>query len=77
MKPVIKVAPTKTFVVDGSSVTIDSADALLLRDYLLYAIESLNAVILLAERNGASVSLLQLLEEYASDAATLRDKLQP
>lgn len=59
------------------SVTISISDASLLRDYLLFAIETMNDVIADAELIHANAPIINQIREYASDAATLREKMMP
>lgn len=54
---------------------IDSADIGLIREYLHYAVESIDATIVLEESYGNRAPILQTLRVYAADARSLLDRL--
>ena len=69
-----KVAPSEVataLLVNGRLVTLSSADVALVREYLRYAVESIDAVIALEERCGNRAPILRVLRTYADDARAL------
>ena len=79
-QPVIKVAPSKVSTANniddaiigrlqGRAITI--SEHALIREYLRYAVESLEAVITLEERCGNRKPIVDALREYRNEGAAL------
>ncbi len=62
-----------------AAVSISKSDSSLIREYLRYAVESLNDVITHEEsyRDGNRSPILGLLKQYARDGKTLLERLEP
>lgn len=56
-------------------VTLSSDDAVLIGEFLRYAVESIDAVIALEERCGNRAPILQTLRAYAAEASSLLERL--
>lgn len=70
-----KVAPSSSISHPNGVVAISADDAVLIGEFLCYAVESIDAVITLEERCGNRAPILQTLRAYAADARSLLDRL--
>lgn len=69
-----KVAPSSS-IGHSNGVAISADDAVLIGEFLRYAVESIGAVITLEERCGNRAPILQTLRAYAAEASSLLERL--